>query len=108
MKRRNLFTIPAAALLLASCAVTSIPNAHADTFVWATWTADTPRCKRCGRRRSHWHYAGFTITYTGQISQLSGGPSWNPASTWIGRSRRQWSSCRRYFHPYGRRPQLRG
>ena len=82
MKLRNLFSNPASALILASCAVTSIPAAHADTFVWATWTAATPSTGTGGGATGT--MPGFTITYTGQISQLNGGPSWNPASTWIG------------------------
>jgi hypothetical protein len=82
MKLRNLFTNPVSALILATCAVISIPTAHADTFVWATWTADTPSTGTTGSATGT--MPGFTITYSGQVSQLNGGPSWTPASTWIG------------------------
>lgn len=84
MKLRNFFTNPVSAVILASCAVTSIPAAHADTFVWATWTADTAGASAAAGGGATGTMPGFTITYTGQISQLNGGPSWNPASTWIG------------------------
>jgi hypothetical protein len=82
MKLKHLVTNPVSALILASCAVTSIPTAHADTFVWATWTADTPSTGTTGSATGS--MPGFTITYSGQLSGLSGGPSWTPASTWIG------------------------
>ncbi len=70
-------------LILAAVAVTTTP-AHADTFVWATWNAYTPGASASAGGGASGSIPGFTITYTGQISQLSGGPSWNPASTWIG------------------------
>ena len=84
MKLRHLFTNPVSALILASCALTSIPTAHADTFVWATWTSATPGANAAAGGTASGSIPGFTITYTGQLSGLSAGPSWNPASTWIG------------------------
>jgi hypothetical protein len=84
MTLRNLFTNPVSALILASCAAVSIPTAHADTFVWATWTTSTAGASAAAGGGASGSMPGFTITYTGQISQLNGGPSWNPASTWIG------------------------
>ena len=84
MKLRNLFTNPVSALILAACAVTAIPAAHADTFVWATWTSDTPGANAASGGTASATMPGFTITYTGQLSGLNGGPSWTPAATWIG------------------------
>ena len=84
MKLRNLFSRPPTALILAACAVTAIPAAHADTFVWATWTTDTPSTGTSTNGSASGTMPGFTITYTGQITQLNGGPSWDPLSTWIG------------------------
>jgi hypothetical protein len=84
MKLRDLFTNPVSALILAACAITSIPAAHADTFVWATWNSYTAGASAAAGGGASGTMPGFTITYTGQISQLSGGPSWNPTSTWIG------------------------
>jgi hypothetical protein len=84
MKLRNLFSNSASALILVSCAVTSIPAAHADTFVWATWNTATPGNSAATGGIATATMPGFTITYTGQLSQLNGGPSWNPLSTWIG------------------------
>jgi hypothetical protein len=83
MKLRNLFSRPPA-LILAACAVTAIPVAHADTFVWATWTTDTPSTGTSTNGSASGTMPGFTITYSGQITQLNGGPSWDPLSTWIG------------------------
>ncbi len=88
MRLRNLFTNPVSALILAACAVTSIPTAHADTFVWATWTADTPSTGSSTNGSASGTMPGFTISYSGQITELNGGPSWVPAAstpdTWIG------------------------
>jgi hypothetical protein len=85
MKLKNLFNNPVSALILASCAVTSIP-AHADTFVWATWNSATvvPGASAAAGGFASATIPGFTITYTGQLSGLSAGPSWNPPATWIG------------------------
>jgi PEP-CTERM motif len=85
MKLKHLVTNPVSALILAFCAVTLIPTAHADTFVWATWTADTPSTGTTGSATGT--MPGFTITYSGQLSGLdngTSGPSWTPHSTWIG------------------------
>ncbi len=103
MKLRNLFTNPVSALILAACAVTAIPAAHADTFVWATWTSDTPGANAASGGTASATMPGFTITYTGQLSGLNGGPSWTPAAHLDRRGRRQRSSGQRYFRPYGRR-----
>jgi hypothetical protein len=88
MKLRNLFTNPASALILAACAVTAIPTAHADTFVWATWTTATAGNSAAAGGIAYATMPGFTITYTGQLSSLNNGPSWVPAAstpdTWIG------------------------
>jgi hypothetical protein len=86
MKFRNFFSNSVSALILTTCAVISIPAAHADTFVWATWTADTPSTGTSTNGTATGSMPGFTITYSGQITTLSTGtdPSWNPASTWIG------------------------
>ena len=60
-------------------------TAHADTFVWATWTTDTPGASAAAGGTASATMPGFTITYTGQLSGLNAGPSWNPPhSTWIG------------------------
>jgi PEP-CTERM motif len=84
MTLRNLITSPASALILAFCAVTSIPAAHADTYVWANWTTSTAGNNATSGGTAAGSMPGFTITYTGQLSGLSAGPSWNPTSTWIG------------------------
>ena len=78
------FFQPAFLLILAAGAATATPAAHADSFVWATWTTDTPGASAAAGGGANGSIPGFTITYTGQLSQLNGGPSWNPASTWIG------------------------
>lgn len=84
MKLRNCFTNPVPALVLATCAVIAIPSAHADTYVWATWNTDTPGANAAGGGTASATMPGFTITYTGQLSGLNAGPSWNPPSSWIG------------------------
>jgi hypothetical protein len=70
------------ALVLAASFASVTLTAHGDTFVWATWTTDTPSTGTTGTAAAT--MPGFTITYTGQLSGLNGGPSWNPPSTWIG------------------------
>ena len=85
MKLKNLFAHPVSALILA--AATSIPAAHADTFVWATWnTTFTAGANAAAGGQATATIPGFTITYTGEINAVdhSTVPSWNPASTWIG------------------------
>ncbi len=72
------------ALVLAACFATATLTAHADTFVWATWNTYTAGASAAAGGGANATMPGFTITYTGQISQLNGGPSWNPPSTWIG------------------------
>ena len=72
------------ALALAASFASVSLTAHADTFVWATWTTDTPGASAAGGGIATATMPGFTITYTGQLSGLNGGPSWNPPSTWIG------------------------
>jgi hypothetical protein len=59
-------------------------TAHADTFVWATWNTATAGASAAGGGIANATMPGFTITYTGQLSGLNAGPSWNPPSTWIG------------------------
>jgi PEP-CTERM motif len=89
MTLKNLFS-PVSALILASCAVASIPDAHADTFVWATWNTFTASTGTNTNGSASATMPGFTITYSGQITQLSTGtdPSWIPLAstpdTWIG------------------------
>jgi hypothetical protein len=88
MKLRNLFIHPTAALILGGCIVSATLPAHADTFVWATWSSATAGNSAAAGGIAYATMPGFTITYTGQLSSLNNGPSWNPApstpDTWIG------------------------
>src|SRR5262249_45501321 len=71
-------------LVLVACFASVTLTAHADTFVWANWTSFTAGANAGAAGGATGSMPGFTIAYSGQISQLSGGPSWNPAATWIG------------------------
>lgn len=71
-------------LVLAAYFASVTLTANADTFVWATWSSFTPGGSAAAGGGATGTMPGFTITYNGQISQLSGGPSWNPSATWIG------------------------
>jgi hypothetical protein len=84
MKLRTLFSSTVSALILASCAVTSIPSAHADTIAWATWNSNTPGGNAAAGGGASGSIPGFSITYTGQTSSLTSVPTWTPNSTWIG------------------------
>ena len=84
MHLKGLLLNPASALILTACAAIATPLASADTFVWATWTAATPSTGTSTNGSATGNMPGFTITYSGQITELNGGPSWNPPSTWIG------------------------
>ncbi|HEX4577874.1 MAG TPA: PEP-CTERM sorting domain-containing protein [Edaphobacter sp.] len=82
MQLKRLLVNPVSArLLLAACAVFFAPAlAHADTIAWASWSTDTP-----GNPGSATGTVGaFTVTYSGQINQLTNVPSWTPASTFTG------------------------
>jgi hypothetical protein len=84
MKLTHLFTNPVSVLILASCAVTFTPTAHADTIAWATWSSATPGANAAAGGGATGSIPGFTITYTGQTSGLTSVPSWTPNATWIG------------------------
>jgi hypothetical protein len=80
MQLKRLLVIPVCALLLAACAVSTSPLAHADTIAWANWSTATS-----GNPGSATGTIGsVNVTYTGQTSGLTNVPSWTPVSTFTG------------------------
>ncbi|MGD0444570.1 MAG: PEP-CTERM sorting domain-containing protein [Edaphobacter sp.] len=73
-------SLSVSALLIAACAVSTIPI-HADTIAWATWTSGTS-----GSPGSATGTIGsITVNYSGQTSGLlTDYPSWTPTTTFTG------------------------
>jgi PEP-CTERM motif len=68
------------ALTLTACAVIVPSLAHADTVVWANWTAGVAGSPGSAAG----NIGGIAVTYSGQTDGLTTVPTWTPASSFSG------------------------